>query len=312
MATSLHSAALAVKPNQIVKPSTYWVAVLNSDLKPAKTHKEEDFLWIKCHGGITVSVICAQYSGKHPQEGRVSLVHDSKIASDDTPIRQLAENDDRLVTFEAVKALDLPSRVVGERLPMTPKRAQQVSVRPGLNDSAVKAKSGEVLHADSPKPKSPWSKPPPQDENTIFDPSHRSPYIPPPRPSTALAPAAPSRLQVPGPPSGNLTGNKSISPIIYDPSSKPKPVAPPHAPLTLNTSELPDWATSNGFLRYAEESRPKWQDRHPGLIDGKLARTERNRKASTILIHLTNRSTTPTGHTPTRLVASSSNGACKI
>lgn len=282
MATSFHYAALAVKPNQIVKPSTYWVAVLKSDLRAANKHKEEDFLWIKCHGGITVSVICAQYTGKHPQEGRISLKHESKIPSDDTPIRQLEEHDDRMVAFEAVKALDLPSRMVGERLPMTPKKAQ-LSVRAGPNDSAVNAKSGEVLHGDSPKPKLPWSKPHAQDENIIPDAGYQPPYIPPHRPSAVLAPVAPSRLQVPGPPSGNLTGNKTISPIIYDPSSKPKSVlgAPPRAPIALNTPELPDWATSNGFLRYAEELRPKWEARFPDLNDGKLARTERNHNAST-------------------------------
>lgn len=267
MATSLHSSAFAVKPNQDLKSSNYWVAILKSTIQPTTNLKEENFLWIKSPGGICVKVICTQYSKKYPQEDKIHLKHGQKVPSDDTSIRQLDEHGDRLVVFEAVKTSDLPSRMAGERLPLTPKRTQ-VSVRAGSEDHSTKAKSEEALCGGPAKPILPKGESRAQDENTIPDASYQSSYISPRRTSVPLAPATASRLQVPGPrhPPVNSTGNQPKGPVPCDPSPITQPVTTPDDWAT----DVPDWATSNGFILYAEEYRPKFQARHPELNDGKL------------------------------------------
>lgn len=202
-----------------------------------------------------MNVICAQYSNKHPEEGKINLKYGSKVPSDDTLMRQLDEHGDRLIAFEAVKLADLPSRI-GERVPLAPTNAQ-VSVQP-------KDTLREDPKALLPKPEAP------QDENSKPGDGYQSPYIPPQRPPAAVAPAAASRLQVPAPqnPPGNIIVNQ---PVVHDPSPKPAPGAPPQAPHKSNTPDLPDWARSNGFLLHVEGSRPKFQARHPEVNDGKLA-----------------------------------------
>lgn len=209
-----------------------------------------------------MKVICTHYSKKYPQEDKIHLKHGQKVPSDDTSIRKLDQHGDRLVAFEAVKTSDLPSRMAGERLPLTPKCAQ-VFVRAGSEDHSAKVKSEDALRGGPPKPILPKGESRAQDEHTIPDASYQSPYISPRRTSAPLAPATASRLQVPGPrhPPVNSTGNQPKSPVPCDPS-----------PITqlVTTPDVPDWATSNGFILYAEEYRPKFQARHPELNDGKL------------------------------------------
>ena len=272
MTASFHSSAFAVKPSQPVKQSTYWVAVLKSDIHPSNNHKEEDFLWIKAPGGISLKVISAQYSAKHPQDGKINLKHGQKVPSEDTSIRQLDEHGDRLIAFEAVKISDLPSRMAGERMPLTPKSIQ-VSVRADSDDRFVKAKSEDALGGVPPKPILPKTESHAQDENTIFDPRYQSPYIVAPRASAAAAPAPASRLQPPWPRFSPVssTGSQPKVSVPRDPSPKTgsaTPLGPSH---TSSTPDVPDWATSNGFILYAKEMRPKFQARHPEFNDGKPA-----------------------------------------
>lgn len=265
MAPSFHTTVLAVKPTQHVKPSTYWVAVLKSDIKPSDKVKEEDFLWIKCNGSITAKVICSQYCNKFPQEGKISLKYGQKIPSDDTSMRQLDEQGDRLVALEAVKISDLPSRIAGERLPLTP-TTTQVFVKPGSDNLSEKSK--DTLHGGPPKPALLKPDPDAQDENLVPNAGHPPPHVPPPQPSAAVAPTT-LPWQVPGaPPPASSIGDQPKSPVFRDTSSMP-PVAPPQTHMS-STPDLPDWATSNGFLLYADELRPKIKARHPELTDGKL------------------------------------------
>lgn len=245
MATSWHSKVLAVKPKQEVKASTYWVAVLKSDNRPSDNPKEEDFLWIKCHGGITVNVICAQYCNKYPHEGRICLKQGPIFFPDNTSMRQLDEHEDRLVQFEAVKLLDSPSQMVGERVPLTPKTTQ-VFLRADLNHLSAKAQSEDAHHGGPPKPVVSNAEPHVHDENIkpeLPKPSYQSPYIQP------VAPPAP--------------------PVFRELAPQPEPVAPPQALHTSSTADLPEWATSNGFLHYAEENHSKYRARYPELTDGK-------------------------------------------
>ena len=55
MATSLsdrdfHDLAKSLKPDQVIKPTRYWVGILYHDKKTSEVSQEADFLWIKAHG----------------------------------------------------------------------------------------------------------------------------------------------------------------------------------------------------------------------------------------------------------------------
>lgn len=126
-----HTTALALKPDQPSKPSTYWIAVLIATLKPSINLKEEDFLWVKCHGGIKVGTILDQYRVKHKDHGSVKLILGNKLLSDES-MRQLDEFNDQLLAFEAVKVSELSSRISNARLPLQPTN-RQVKVEPTGN-----------------------------------------------------------------------------------------------------------------------------------------------------------------------------------
>lgn len=261
MATSFYDRVLAVRPKQDVKPSTFWVAVLKSDIKPSDNFKELDFLWIKCHGGITAKVICAQYSNKYPQEGKITLKYGPKVLPDGSTMRQLDERGERMVPLEAIKISDLPSRMIAERLPLTPTTAQ-LSAKASSDDLPEKVKSEDALR-ESPGSTLSKAQPYAQDENVKAEAVYQTPYSPPHRPAAAVAVTTPPRPSVaPHHPPGDWSEDQSQTPDFCDPS--------PQAPQTFSTSNLPDWATSNGFVLYAMECRPKFQARHPGLNDGKL------------------------------------------
>ena len=46
----LHERAKAVKPDQTLKPTRFWVGILYHDKKVTDAFEEADFLWIKAHG----------------------------------------------------------------------------------------------------------------------------------------------------------------------------------------------------------------------------------------------------------------------
>ena len=55
MATSIsdrefHDRAKSLKPDQVIKPTRYWVGILYHDKKVSEVSQEADFLWIKAHG----------------------------------------------------------------------------------------------------------------------------------------------------------------------------------------------------------------------------------------------------------------------
>lgn len=139
-----HRTAFTLKPNQPSKPSTYWVAVLIATLKPSANLKEEDFLWVKCHGGIKVGTILDQYRVKHKDHGSVKLILGNKLLSEES-MRQLDEFNDQLLVFEAVKVSELSLRMPNARLPLQPTN-RQVKVEPTSNNPTTTVKHENSDH----------------------------------------------------------------------------------------------------------------------------------------------------------------------
>lgn len=108
--SSFHDFVFSLRPkNQKTKSTTYWVAVLKptTTITAVDECRESDFLWIKCHGNISVKTIHEQYTAKHPEEGEIKLKLGSKVPSDTTLMRDLDEFNDRLIAFEPIKGSDL-------------------------------------------------------------------------------------------------------------------------------------------------------------------------------------------------------------
>ena len=136
---SFHDTVLSLRPkNQKTKSTTYWVAVLKSVVLTAvNDYQEEDFLWIKCHGSISVKTIYEQYTAKHPEEGEIKLKLGSKVPSDTTPMRDLDEFNDRLIVFEPFRGSDPPVRASVERVPLQPIK-HQATVKPDPDELSSK------------------------------------------------------------------------------------------------------------------------------------------------------------------------------
>ena len=132
--SSFHATAFALKPNQPSKPSTFWVAVLHAHLEPTANLKENDFLWIKCHGGIRAGVILDQYRAKNKIYGNVKLKLGNKLL-DNESMRELNEFKDQLIAFEAVKESELSSILSNDR-PLLQPTNRQVKVE-SAGDSPV-------------------------------------------------------------------------------------------------------------------------------------------------------------------------------
>ena len=206
----------ALRPKyQKTKSTTYWVAVLKSIAQPATSvYGEEDFLWIKCHGSISVKTIYEQYTAKHPEVGDVKLKLGSKFPSETTPIRDLDEFNDRLVVFEPLKDSDQSARASVERVPLQPIQ-HQVTVKPDSEELSSK------IPANIPKYQG--LNPAPQDENIKPAVGHvAAPPISPHRPLPAVVAQLPPYNPTPHQPGGYQP------PLCKTPYLEPSPLSRLH------------------------------------------------------------------------------------
>ncbi|KAF9636827.1 hypothetical protein BFW01_g7723 [Lasiodiplodia theobromae] len=60
--------AKAVKPDEVIKPTRYWVAVLFQDRNPSEATEQSDFLWIKGNGKTTIEAIHKVYRTRYENE----------------------------------------------------------------------------------------------------------------------------------------------------------------------------------------------------------------------------------------------------
>lgn len=201
------------------------------------------FLWIKCHGNISVKTILEQYTTKHPEEDEIKLKLGSKVPSDTTLMRDLDEINDRLIAFEPIKGSDPLFRVSVERVPLQPFK-HQVTVKPDPDELRSKF-------------------PPIQDEN--IRPPYQTPYRteysepsyalpPPPRSAAAhLAQTSPvARID-------SIPAAADASSLVALPTSS-----------QYITSATPDWAIPQGFEVFADQRQEKYRLRDPSLDIRKL------------------------------------------
>lgn len=262
---SFHDIVFSLRPkNQKTKSTTYWVAVLKSlVLTTVNEYREEDFLWIKCHGSISVKTIYEQYTAKHPEEGEIKLKLGSKVPSDTTPMRDLDKFNDRLIVFEPFKGSDPSVRASVERVPLQPIK-HQVTVKPDPDELSSK------IPPSIPKHQIPI--PAPQDENIrpALISSHRplpavvaqlNPYRSTPykteysEPSYALPPTPRSTAAHLAPTTPAADASSSVAP-----SNSSKYV----------TSATPEWAIPQGFEVFADKHQERYRLRDPSLDTSKL------------------------------------------
>lgn len=272
--SSFHDTVFSLRPkNQKTKSTTYWVAVLKSVVLTAvNDYQEEDFLWIKCHGSISVKTIYEQYTAKHPEEGEIKLKLGSKVPSDTTPMKDLDEFNDRLIVFEPFRGSDPPVRASVERVPLQPIK-HQVTVKPDPDELSSKIPPTIPKH-QIPTPAS-------QDENIrpAHISSHRSlpavvaqshPYQSTPykteysKPSYALPPTPCSTA-------AHLAPTTPVAPIDSIPAAADasSSVAPPNSSQHV-TSATPEWAIPQGFEVFADKNQVKYRLRDPSLDASKL------------------------------------------
>ena len=161
--STFHQAAFDAKPkNHASKPSTFWVAVLRANLTPSNIHREEDFLWIKCHSGIKVKIIRTQYLNKYRDDGDIVLKLDSQTPADES-MRNLDFYHDQLIAFEAVKVSEIPARIPVQRQPL----GQSINQ---LGKPEVPQEHPHVSHVEDKYPSRRFgSSSPIQDENIKLD-----------------------------------------------------------------------------------------------------------------------------------------------
>lgn len=286
--SSFHSIVFALRPkNQKTKSTTYWVAVVKPVDHPENfVYREEDFLWIKCHGSISVKTIYEQYTAKHPEDGQIKLKLGSKVPSDPTPMRDLDEFKDRLIVFEPFKNSDPSAQAPAERVPLQPIQHQ----------ATVKADPHELsskIPACIPKYQVP--NPATQDENirpavghvatspvgshqplpAVVAPLH--PYQPtsyqPGGYQPALMKQETSHAQPPAPSSTAAHPAPKI-PVAHtdsDPAAAATSpwLAPPNSSQYV-VSTTPDWAIPQGFEVFADRHQEKYASRDASLDAGKL------------------------------------------
>ncbi|KAI9881074.1 MAG: hypothetical protein M1830_008232 [Pleopsidium flavum] len=119
---TFHNKAKALRPNQPSKQTTFWVGVLNDGQKAEDAEVESDFLWLKCHKGVTVQTIRQQYMSRNFQEEEIILKFGSRLLANPTTMRELNDHGDNLIAIEAVKPSDLATRM--PRQPLQPSNAQ--------------------------------------------------------------------------------------------------------------------------------------------------------------------------------------------
>lgn len=258
-ATSFHHNVFAVRPTDQIKPNTFWVGVLDSHLRPSINHKKEDFLWIKCHGTITVRKVLEQYMSKRAGE-TVFLKHGSMLPDQASTMRELDQFGDRTIAFEAINVADLHTRMAADRTPLQPTNNHQVSMK-----ADPKAKSSKVKNKDA------------QNENIQPAPGCLDPFVAPhqssrPTPPTSSNPKAPAARPTTEWKAPIAFPNASNVPFLPNSRAAPPKSTTPDAPNPPNTSDAsnrPSWATSNGFLCYSDEWRVTFEHRNPGFDPSK-------------------------------------------
>lgn len=244
--SSFHDFVFSLRPkNQKTKPTTYWVAVLKSvtTITAVNEYREEDFLWIKCHGNISVKTIHEQYTAKHPEEGEIKLKLGSKVPSDATVIRDLDEFNDRLIVFEPMKGSDPSFRASVERVPLQMIQ-HQLTVKPDPDEPSSKF-------------------PPIHNENVR--PPHHSPYRTQYLESSYTLPPTPRLM------AAHLAQTIPVTFINSKPaaadasSSNALPTSSQYV-----TSATPEWAIPQGFEVFADQHQEKYRLRDPSLDASKL------------------------------------------
>lgn len=283
--SSFHDIVFALRPkNQKTKSTTYWVAILKSVVQPeSSVYREEDFLWIKCHGSISIKTIYEQYITKHPEDGDIKLKLGIKLPSGTTSIRDLDEFNDRLIVLEAFKDSDPSARASVERLPLQqiqhqvtvkpnpvelgsrisasiPKyqvsnpALQDENIRPSVRNDATSSIGSHWPSAASPAqshPYQPGENQPALNEIPYLEPSHA--LTPEPRSSTAyMAP------DIPVDPTDSLPAAADVSPTVALPNSSQYVVA-----------ATPEWAIPQGFEIFVDKHQEKYRLRDPSLNAGK-------------------------------------------
>lgn len=281
--SSFHDIVLALRPkNQKTKSTTYWVAILKSVVQPASSvYREEDFLWIKCHGSISVKTVYEQYIAKHPEDGDIKLKLGSKVPGDTTSMRDLDEFNDRLIVFEAFKDSDPSARASVERLPLQPIQ-HQVTVKPdpvelgsripasipkhqvpnpALQDENIRPAVGHdatpPIGSHRPLPAAPAQSHPGEYQPALY----KTPYLEPshtltPEPRSSVAHLAP---KIPVAPADSFPAAADASPWV----------APPNASQYV-VAATPEWAIPQGFEVFVDKNQEKYRSRDASLDAGKL------------------------------------------
>lgn len=269
MATTFHNNVVALRPKVKVKPTTLWVGVLKSHLHPSDLHHEDEFLWIKCHKGVSVGTVLAQYTQKFPAEGSVVLKYGTTIPAQDRTMGQLDELGDRTIAFEAIKVGDLSTRMPADRAPLQPINPQ-VSIKKEPHSISF-AKHEDVIREVAAAPKVPAS-----NENIKPEPGYQSPYgsayrsVPPPSfPNLNASPPRPTAAW-PSPAVANASYSGPLPISTLHPLTASTFNAPnPYGQNNFDASNRPDWATSNGFLLYSDEWRETFKYRNLNLDESK-------------------------------------------
>ena len=249
---------LKLRPDQPIKPSNFWVAVLKAGLKLSSSNAEEDFLWIKCPGKTKVGIIRDQYQLKNPSDGKVELKIGTPLA-DDEIIRALDQFKDQLIVFEAVKASDSSSHTSHSRSPLRPLDNNQLRSLLPANHISPSVKNEAETPNIAAKVDSQDQKCEPQTGRPV-------PAILP-HPAPALMPLTPSTARVIAyvPKDGTSTGG---SPTGGTPTSGTPTSGIPTAGMSIR----PDWATSNGFSFYVTQNRAKLERKMDHLSSGILSK----------------------------------------
>lgn len=276
---AFHQTVLALKPSQPTKPSTLWVAVLNANIEPSQNAKEEDFLWVKCHGRIKVSTILAQYHLKHKEQGKVALKLGHRMAGEEIMMKDLTQYNDQLIVFEAVKIAEVFSRMSNIRSPLQPTNNQlTIKPDPGALHSESKGTNydepsesmalGRKKKSDDQKenlrlPSSVLSQKPYLSKPYRLPPQAKfSKYVP-------LFPGTTASTPLPSlTPPAMVTANSlpGIPPATTSTNSTAE--APTNSPLITGNPNLLTSAASNGFALYSAKLVPNLKLRRPPLSDG--------------------------------------------
>ncbi|KAL8709618.1 MAG: hypothetical protein Q9220_005710 [cf. Caloplaca sp. 1 TL-2023] len=108
---SFHERTSAARPEMMIKPKNYLIAVLKTGVKPEEAKTNDQYLWIKCHGKIKLDVVRQKYLEKNETSGNIVLRHQKTVLeNDDITMSELDVYGDHLVVLEAITESDFPSR----------------------------------------------------------------------------------------------------------------------------------------------------------------------------------------------------------